>query len=949
MLDNPLTQPPHEIDDQVSERRTNLLWISILAFIALVIAAFISYRISSQSDTPSYLGTYIAGGLSVIALATALLGGFGRVSIGSGLFMGVLLVLTLALPYLAAGQVAAPAIASLLIITVMAAVTLPSPWPVRVGAVSLVVSLGVIILDLFLPATFGIRSSSIAAVPLSLGLSAAYVYFILRRFSLYPLRIKILVAFLLVTIVPLAILGVYNNAVIRRNLREQGNRELENLANLTAAQLDSFVANQIDAVRVAASQPQLIHYLALYPANLRAGEARNDALAILNGFEQADPIYIESMGLLDLEGVNALDTEPRYIGRQEVTFEYFWRVLRSGQAYVSDLNFRDRTPHIYFSAPVRNESGKIIGVIRVEYNGFILQSLVKPLVTQPGYLLSLLDQANYVRMAYSGRNYELHKSLRPISDQNLQLLQKEALLAPGTSRDALAPSEDIISGLANITLSPYFSSYSADLGEQTVTTATALQNVNWLVLVNRSESSLFAPIQAQTRGLILISLILLAVVALASLLASRILMEPVKALTQVAERITRGNLTARAQTSTRDEIGILAATFNNMTFQLRQALTGLEKRVQERTADLEKSRQQSEGRAQRLQIISDVARAISSEQNLESLLPLITGLVSEKFGFYHTGIFLVDPTRMYAVLRAANSEGGRRMLDRGHRLQVGQTGIVGYVTASGKPRIALDVGADAVFFNNPDLPETRSEMALPLIIRGEIIGALDVQSRESGAFTEDDVSTLSILADQIAVAIENASLFGRTEQALEEVRSLYGQYLRQEWQAFSEQQEKVGYQHTLAGGRLLEQRVLNERIEKALQKGEIQVLDAQPDVVQPEIILPVKLRGETIGVLNISSPQQGRVWNADELNLVQSVADRLALALENARLLQDSLRRAAKEQKISQLTTRIGASINMRNMLQTAVEELGRALPGSEVVIQFQPDRAGDGQNRMKQ
>jgi GAF domain-containing protein len=384
-----------------------------------------------------------------------------------------------------------------------------------------------------------------------------------------------------------------------------------------------------------------------------------------------------------------------------------------------------------------------------------------------------------------------------------------------------------------------------------------------------------------------------------------------------------------------------------MTFQLRQALTGLETRVKERTADLEQARQQSEGRAQRLQGISDVARVISAEQNFEKLLALVAQLVSEKFGFYHTGIFLFDPAKKFAILRATNSEGGQRMLARGHRLEIGQTGIVGYVAQSGKPRIAHDVGADAVFFNNPELPATRSEMALPLTIRGEIIGVLDVQSTKPSAFNLDDINTLAIMADQIAIAIENARLFGQSEQALEEVRALYGQYLKQEWDAFTKQEHRVGYHQTLAGGRLIEEPVENEDIRKALLTGRPQIFPAGLDGGPPRITVPIVLRGQTIGILNIAAPEKDRNWTADELNLVQAVTERLALALENARLVQESLRRAAKEQKISQITTRIGASINMRNMLQVAVEELGRAIPGSEVVVQFHSNGDTLGQQRM--
>jgi GAF domain-containing protein len=148
---------------------------------------------------------------------------------------------------------------------------------------------------------------------------------------------------------------------------------------------------------------------------------------------------------------------------------------------------------------------------------------------------------------------------------------------------------------------------------------------------------------------------------------------------------------------------------------LKQLQGELEQRVVQRTAELER-------RAGQLQAISNVARSIASVQNMDELLPAITQLVGEKFGYYHAGIFLLDENQEYALLRASNSEGGKRMLERQHKLKLDTNSIVGYTTLRGDSRIALDVGADAVFFNNPDLPDTRSEMALPLRVGGNVIG-----------------------------------------------------------------------------------------------------------------------------------------------------------------------------------------------------------------------------------
>jgi signal transduction histidine kinase/CheY-like chemotaxis protein len=243
-------------------------------------------------------------------------------------------------------------------------------------------------------------------------------------------------------------------------------------------------------------------------------------------------------------------------------------------------------------------------------------------------------------------------------------------------------------------------------------------------------------------------------------------------MTHVAEKIADGDLTVQTEVRSTDEIGTLGTAFNSMTTQLRDLVETLETRVRERTQQLAVQNESLQLRSRQLQTVAEVARSIVSTREVDNLLNQVTRLVSDRFGFYHAGIFLLDEKNEYAVLRAANSEGGSRMLDRRHRLRVGQVGIVGYVTGSGEPRIATDVGEDAVFFNNPDLPETRSEMALPLKLGGMIIGALDVQSKESNAFTEADVNLFTTLADQISVAIENANAYELSQQTVEEMKEL---------------------------------------------------------------------------------------------------------------------------------------------------------------------------------
>jgi len=357
----------------------------------------------------------------------------------------------------------------------------------------------------------------------------------------------------------------------------------------------------------------------------------------------------------------------------------------------------------------------------------------------------------------------------------------------------------------------------------------------------------------------------------------------------------------------------------------------LEQRVTERTIEFEK-------KSRRLETVSRVARSIAAVQDLDILLPAITQLISEQFGYYHVGIFLVDQNKEFAALRAANSEGGQRMLNRQHRLPLNTGSIVGYVTSRGEPRIALDVGADAVYFKNPDLPTTRSEMALPLRVGDQIIGALDVQSDQTNAFKEEDITILTTLADQVAIAIENARLFSETRKALMESQAAFELYVKLEWSSFARQVKHIGY---IFDGKHITP--LDPKARRVQTKPFTQTGQPAFEKTDEVLVIPIKLRNETIGVLNVRAKNGQRQWTQTEIALLEASAERTALALENARLAESAQRRAGRERAIVEISNRIGAHNDMDAILQTAVEELGRKFGGAtEVSLEIGGNEVGN-------
>lgn len=402
---------------------------------------------------------------------------------------------------------------------------------------------------------------------------------------------------------------------------------------------------------------------------------------------------------------------------------------------------------------------------------------------------------------------------------------------------------------------------------------------------------------------------------------------PVTELRVKAEIFQRGRMDNLIEEIGSDELTLLARTFNKMASQIGGLIGNLERRVEDRTSELQKRASEleaiskySEARANQLQAVAHVSRVTSQIQNIEELLPRVSEVISKEFGFYHVGVFLVDTRREFAVLTASNSEGGKRMLGKNHKLRIGQTGIVGYVANTGRARIALDTGSDSVYFNNPDLPDTHSEMALPIKLGNETVGVLDIQSSKSNAFKGEDVEVLTIVAEQVSIAIYNARQFEEAQKAVAQAEEIYRQYLRREWKSSEQSDVPIGYRYQVTGVEAL----------REIPEEMIQTLPSQ-------IAVPIKLRGEIIGLLKATG-NEAYEWDQDELDIAEAVAERVALAIENARLLNDSQTQAAKEHTIGAIASKISSSTDRESILRVTVEELGKIMGAKEVFFELETE-----------
>ncbi|MCI0518938.1 MAG: GAF domain-containing protein [Chloroflexi bacterium] len=559
------------------------------------------------------------------------------------------------------------------------------------------------------------------------------------------------------------------------------------------------------------------------------------------------------------------------------------------------------------AAPVYSASGEFLGVVgmdltlnqireRVNTAGF-LESSYSFLVDSAGRAVALPDQG-FVDIL--GRQPEA-------AEVAADLTQPQPAFAPLLTKMLAGET-----GLQTVTVA----------GRSLYVAYAPLPSAGWSLgsvieasAITQTTLPLRESIRQSTRSLIftrivpITALIFLLVVATGLVLANRLVV-PLRNLIAKVQKFGAGDYNVTIAYAGNDEIGLLAANFNTMAAQIRSSVGMLEARVSERTRELEQ-------RTNQIQVAAEIAREAAAIRDLDALLNHAVNLIRSRFGFYHAGIFLLDARNEYAVLRAAASEAARELLSRGHRLRVGAVGIVGYVTGSGLPRIALDVSADPTYFRNPLLPDTRSEMALPLKIGERIIGALDVQSQDANAFSQEDVNIMQVLADQLTIAIENARLFQSSQESLHELERLYGRFSRDAWETLGKERDVVGYYYD--GRNTLPITAHKESILPDAESG---------------VHVPLAIRGQVVATLDVWPPA-GEDLSLTQQEILRALGDRLAQALEGARLYDEARARAAREERINLLGAQVRNSVEIETILQTTVREIGKALGASRTYIQI--------------
>jgi GAF domain-containing protein/HAMP domain-containing protein len=886
-------------DSREGRRAADTRWVivvgSIFAVVNLTIYAILYARSSSQAVLIN--GAGIALGL--VGLGVAFLQvSRGKLDAAAYWVFSTLLVAYGVGELVWQGQTLPNVIGGVLLIALVGRLTLPGRWKTWLAVIG-VYGFGLLLINLLEPIPRQnaledplLNYFDVGALVLLLGLA---VWQVIRVIARSKIRNRLLASFVLLVLLPTISTSTLSAVLGFNNGQQQAFARLELATDLKKKELEDWV----DSLELGLSGALIDHDTPMFVQMVLNPEAVFQDRTVhttLEGYfarflsrtERFDVFF-----LLDLEGnvVAATDVVPRRVEHSDQ--RYFTEGLQGPFALTMVENPFSEEPLVIASYPAVDDAGQVLGVLV----GYVDTDKFDELVIQK------------TALGTTGEVYLLG------ADGTL------LITSAAGERGVRLQTEGASLALSQASGKSVYANYA---GENVLGVYHWLPELGVALLVEQQQSEVFTSIY-QTLALNLgVAVVLVIGAVIASLLTSRSIANPLTHLAETASEVAAGSLGQFVEVEREDEIGTLAQAFSDMTDQLRGLVGSLEERVRARTLELER-------RSTYLEASAQVVQAATSILDVDQLIQQVVELIRERFDLYYVGLFLVDQLGEWAVLRAGTGEAGRVMMERAHRIRVGE-GMVGWSVAHAQLRVTSEAGEDAVRAFTAELPETRSEAALPLRARGQVIGALTVQSTQPNAFDPQMLVVLQTMADQMAIGVENARLLAESQSALEAAGRASGQLSLEAWKQQLRARPDLGYQSTERGVSSVEG-VWRPEMEQALNTG--QITQGDDDGGKRPLAVPIKLRGKVIGVLDTHKPGDTGEWTADDMAIMEALAQQVGQALEGARLYQDTQHRAIREQLTGYIVDKMRRAIDMESLMQTTIEEVANALGASSAFVQL--------------
>jgi len=891
----PTPSPFSPATPQGLQQRRNALFFASVLFIADV--SLFGYTLTF-SFFQAQVGSILMGVVSLLAGVALWLTLRRRVTPGMILLIVSLILSHFSLNFLLRDMGLILGVIGVMLVSMLASLTLPARLSSRAVIVSVVSAVGDVLADIYLPITRSAPPSVLTPL-LTTSVVGLFIIFLFFQFNSFSLRAKLIIISVSLTSITALSIGGVLLSTLNNALRQQTEAHLVSETQIKTIRIEAFLNGVRNDIALLSKLSEVENYMRIVEnrgsasdltfaqrgvevefANFASQHPQYDQVRLIN------PVGQETVRINNTSG--GIVVVPLKNLQDESDDDYFKNSINlpEGKIYISDISLNTENgqieiPHkpvIHYGVPIYL-NGRMYGVV-------ILSALAETFLSPLGGGTSsafLVDADGY----YIYHPVTSKRWGRDLQTNNSLLQDNRQLAATATSgiSDTYESSDELFAF-----------------------TPIKLQNESkprWFLVSSLSTELALAPVNnAQRNGLLLLTFTLI-VAGIITAIGSQILIAPLVDLTQVAQKIGAGDLNVRAHTRahdarrtnrfyqeiageqietthTEDEIDILARTFNTMTAQLKQTLSGLEQRVSERTRDLA--------------IAAEVGQRASLMRDLETLLSDSVELIRARFDLYYVQIYLTDATGKILVLRSGSGEAGKQLLGRAHRLTVG-SGINGSAAASRQAVIVSDTSTSSIYRPNPLLPETRSEMSVPMMIGERVLGVLDLQSNTANALNKENASVFNTLAAQIAIAIENVILFAQAEEARQDTETRARRLTQDGWERFLnavDRSERIEYRYDSSSQSLAP------------------ITAASAASPHPALSTPILITGEKVGAIQVEAEGE-RQWTREETDLMHAVAMQIARQIENLRLLTQAEQSRAEAELATRRLTREGWQDYMRS------------------------------------
>jgi len=556
----------------------------------------------------------------------------------------------------------------------------------------------------------------------------------------------LLLFFILLSLIPLAVVSLLSYWQNQSALQQRVSNEFENSTVLQQQGIEQWITERKDDVVTVAEANQV-----------QSMDPEQVAEVVQELYDRWG-IY-QNMFVLTPDGERLFDTSG---ATSNLVDRGYFKQAMQGEVNVSDILISrvSGKPIIVFAAPVISD-GNVVGVA-----GAVIRTV---------FISTLLEQS---WVGETGDAYLINEEGFFVTEPRVTEELKQAGLVEESP--ILEMQVDTVGGQEVLAGNSGSDQYQDFRGKPVLGAYRHLEDLRWGLLLEQEVAEAFATV-TQLRNLVLTIIIVsvIVVVAVAIWIANS-LTKPVTQITQAAQTIAQGNFDVKAEVEANDETSILADAFNSMTERLRSLIDTLEERIQERTRALETS--------------SDISSQVIAIRDIDELLQYVVARLQTEFNFYHAHIYLIEEETGDLVMVEGSGEVGQQLKEKRHRLEPGH-GIVGTVASTNEAFLSNNVDDLLNFVRNPLLPDTKSELAVPLRKGDEVLGVLDIQSEKIDRFAPSDQSLMQSIANQTAIAIDNARLLAETQVALQEVERLNLQLTGEVWEEFAEELPAVGYRY----------------------------------------------------------------------------------------------------------------------------------------------------------